>query len=208
MKDKILASLRNKYRNLGLSDKITEGIADLLALTTTEESQIETAVAGVENLAKGFQGDADRIRTEATQKAKAEQQKAQGGEQQKQEPTNDDVPAWAKGFTDKIASLTEELTAIKKGKTTSTRKEVLEQKLKDAPAAIKAKTLKDFERMQFETDDDFNAYLTETETDLGVVVQEFANKGLAAHQSPVVGGGATEASLDAEIKAWSGAGNK
>lgn len=209
MKDKILASLRNKYRNLGLSEKILEGIADLLVVTTTEESQIETAVAGVETLAKGFQGDADRIRTEATQKAKAEQQKQQGGEQPKQEPEQQsDVPAWAKSLIDSNKALNEKLSAFEKGKTTSTRKEVLEQKLKDAPAAIKAKTLKDFERMQFETDEDFNSYLTETETDLGVVVQEFANKGLAAHQSPIAGGGATEASLDADIKEWSGAGNK
>lgn len=208
MKDKILASLRNKYRNLGLSESVLAGMAEMLAVNTTEESQIETAVAGVEIMAKSFQSEADRIRTEATQKAKAEQQKPQGGEQQKQEPTNDDVPAWAKSLIDSNKALNEKLSAFEKGKTASTRKEVLEQKLKDAPAAIKAKTLKDFDRMQFETDDDFNAYLTETETDLGVVVQEFANKGLAAHQSPIAGGGATEASLDADIKAWSGAENK
>jgi hypothetical protein len=62
--------------------------------------------------------------------------------------------------------------------------------------------------MAFSTDDDFNAYLTETETDLEAVTQEFANKGLSAHQSPITGGGATEASLDADIKAWSGAETK
>ena len=207
MKDKILQSLRNKYKNLGLSDKVLEGIAEMLALTTTEESNIETATAGVENLAKGFQSDADRIRTEATIKAKAE---IKGGEQQKQEPEpkNDDVPAWAKGLIDSNKALSEKLATIELGKTTSTRKETLEAKLKDAPATIKAKTLKDFDRMQFVTDDDFAAYLTETETDLGAVTQEFANKGLAGHSSPLTGGGATEASLDADIKAWSGADTK
>ncbi len=118
------------------------------------------------------------------------------------------MPAWAKGLIDSNKALNEKLAAIELGKTTSSRKETLEAKLKDAPAAIKAKTLKDFDRMQFATDEDFTAYLTETETDLSAVTQEFANKGLSGHQSPLTGGQATEASLDADIKAWSGADSK
>jgi predicted outer membrane protein len=210
MKDKILQSLRNKYKNLGLSESVLAGMADMIAINTTEESNIETAVAGVENLAKSFQSEADRIRTEATLKAKAE---SKGGESQEKKPAetetkNEDVPAWAKGLIESNKSLSEQLNAIKSGTTTTSRKSVLETKLKDAPESFKSKILKDFDRMAFGNDDDFNAYLTETETDLGAVTQEFANKGLSAHQSPITGGGATEASLDADIKAWSGAENK
>lgn len=185
MRDKILQSLRNKYRNLGLSESVLVGMAEMLAVNTTEEANIETAVSGVENLAKSFQSEADRIRTEATQKAKAEQQK-QGGEQKQQEPDqkNDDVPAWAKGLIDSNKALNEKLSAIELGKTTTSRKTVLETKLTNAPDSFKAKILKDFDRMNFGTEEDFTAYLTETETDLSAVTQEFANKGLSGHSAP------------------------
>lgn len=198
MKDKILLALRNKYKNLGLGEKILEGIADVLALTTTDETQIDNAVNGVETLAKGFQSDADRIRTEAATKAKAEKEK--GAEPAKAEPTKEDeTPSWAKG-------LIERLDRIETGKTTESRKSILEGKLKDAAPSVKAKILKDFQRMIFEKDEDFDSYLTETETDLTNLNQDFANQGLAnGHVPPIAGAGATEKAIEADIAAWAAA---
>lgn len=196
MKDKILVALRNKYKNLGLGEKVLEGIADMLALTTTEETQIDNAVNGVETLAKGFQSEADRIRTEAA-KAKAEPPK--GAEPPKSEPPKDETPSWAKG-------LIERLERIETGKTTESRKSILEGKLKDAAPSIKAKILKDFSRMTFEKDEDFDAYLTETESDLTTLNQDFANQGLASgYIPPVAGAGATEKAIEADIAAWAAA---
>lgn len=201
MKDKILAALRNKYKNLGLGEKVLEGIADMLAVTTTEETQIDNAVNGVESLAKSFQSDADRIRTEAAAKAKAEQSK--GAEPPKSEPPKEEIPAWFKGFSD---SLTSRLDAIESGKTTESRKSILEGKLKDAAPSVKAKILKDFQRMSFEKDEDFDSYLAETETDLTTLNQDFANNGLAnGHVPPVAGAGATEKAIEADIAAWAAA---
>ena len=190
MKEKILASLKNRYKNLGLSEKILDGIADMLASTTPEESAIETAVGGVETLAKSFQSETDRIRTEAT-KAKAdalrkEDENKKGGAT---EPDTTDMPAWAKGLMDANRQLTEKLTALESGKTTETRKSLLEETLKDAPRAFKNKVLKDFERMNFGTDDDFTNYLTDTQTDLSAVTQEIANVGLLARPVPIAGSG-------------------
>lgn len=205
MKDKILVALRNKYKNLGLGEKVLEGIADMLALTTTEETQIDNAVNGVESLAKGFQSDADRIRTEAAAKAKAEQTK--GAEPPKAEPPKtDDMPSWAKGLVEANQALLAKVNALESGKTTESRKSILEGKLKDAAPSVKAKILKDFQRMTFEKDEDFDSYLAETEADLTTLNQDFANQGLAnGHVPPVAGAGATEKAIEADIAAWAAA---
>lgn len=64
MKEKILAALKTKYANLGFGLKALDGMAAVLAKTVADESQLETAVNGVEEILKVFQADADRARTE------------------------------------------------------------------------------------------------------------------------------------------------
>jgi hypothetical protein len=55
MKEKILIALRNKYKNLGLSEKVLETLANIVVAKTTDEANIETEVTGVEDIAKAFQ---------------------------------------------------------------------------------------------------------------------------------------------------------
>lgn len=64
MKEKILVALKTKYKTFGFGDKAFDGVADYLSKTVTEESQIETAISGVEGLLKAFQGDIDTVRNE------------------------------------------------------------------------------------------------------------------------------------------------
>lgn len=72
MKTRILAALKTKYSNLGLSDKAFDGVAALLVKTVTKDEEIETAVAGseVEVLLKSIQSSVDAERTKAAQAAK------------------------------------------------------------------------------------------------------------------------------------------
>lgn len=72
MKTKILAELKTKYANLGLSDKAFDGVAALLVKTVTKDEEIAGAVAGaeVETLLKSIQSSIDAERTKATQAAK------------------------------------------------------------------------------------------------------------------------------------------
>ena len=72
MKAKLLAALKTKYSNLGLSDKAFDGVAALLVKTVTKEEEIETAVAGseVEALLKSIQSSVDTERTKATKAIK------------------------------------------------------------------------------------------------------------------------------------------
>lgn len=64
MKGKILVALKTKYKTFGFGEKAFDGVADYLSKTITEESQIETAISGVEGLLKAFQGEVDFVRNE------------------------------------------------------------------------------------------------------------------------------------------------
>jgi len=209
-KTKFIGKLKTKYKNLGFSDKAFDGVADYLSQTVADDATdevIETAIGGVENLLKAFQGDIDSRVNAAVERARKEASKPtkqdNGGDPdpKKDEPDNkpDDVPEWAKTLITAVSEL-------KNGKTTETRKQALEAKLKDAPDSYKNKILKDFNRMKFDTDEEFNTYLTETEEDLKVAVQELADQGLKAQGKPLTGGApandskqATKEELDAVI---------
>ncbi len=49
---------------------------------------------------------------------------------------------------------------------------------------FKEKVLKDFERMKFDNEDNFSAYLNETKEDVKALNQDLANQGLSAHGRP------------------------
>ena len=86
-----------------------------------------------------------------------------------------------------VEPLQKELAGFKGEKTTETRLQTIEGKLKNVPEAFKAKALKDFKRMSFESDESFNEYLTELDTDVTTLTQELADKGLASHSKPAFG---------------------
>jgi hypothetical protein len=88
------------------------------------------------------------------------------------------MPEWAKSIIDSNKALTEKLSAIEAGKTTQTRKTVLESKLTGVSDTFKATVLKNFERMQFNSDEDFNTFITEFDTEIAAAQQEFSNASL------------------------------
>lgn len=205
MKDKIIAALKNKYPNLGLSAKVLDGVASIIEATTTDET-LETVVNGVEPLLKSFQAEADTRVASAIAKAKLEGVKppktTDPNTQQGPNPT-DDTPEWVKALQGTIQGMASEIQTLKGNKVLGDRKAILEDKLKDAAPAFKSKILKDFARMNFENDDTFNEYLTETEADLGVFTQEIANQGLSGIGKPAIPTQApTSAAVDSDIKAW------
>lgn len=195
MKEKILAALKTKYKNMGLSDKVLEKMAAIIAATITEEADIDNAVSGVEDLLKGFQSDSDKRVTDAVAKAKkdAEAKENNGGapakENEPEKKEGEGIPEWAKGLVETNKALLQEISALKAGKTTETRKSILETKLKDINPKLREKALKDFSRMQFDTDDEFNAFVDETAKDLGEFSQAEAEKGLSGLGSPMLGAG-------------------
>lgn len=63
MKEKILAALKQKYANLGLSDEVLVAVASANESYITDES-LDSFVAGAEGMLKQYQSIADRARTE------------------------------------------------------------------------------------------------------------------------------------------------
>ena len=66
MKTKILQQLKQRYSNLGVSEKAFDGVADFLSKTITEEERIAESVAGAESFLKAYQSDEDKERTSAS----------------------------------------------------------------------------------------------------------------------------------------------
>lgn len=223
MKEKILAALKTKYKTLGFSDKALDGVADILSKTVTEESAIDGTIEGVEPLLKALQGDADKRVTEAVEKAKKEAGKKtatgkkpdegsdpegdkKAGDDNDPKPDDDkNVPAWAKALIDSNKTLTEKLNTLEADKATTSRKKTLEDLLakdehNDIPDQTKARILKDFGRMRFEKEEDFIAYLEETQKDIAAIGQELADNGLGKSASPILGGKKTKDGVSAAVQ--------
>lgn len=124
MKEKILVALKTKYKTFGFGDKAFDGVADYLSKTVTEESQIETAISGVESLLKSFQGDIDTVRNAKSglQKELDElKKKIENADKDKDKDKDKDVPAWAQALIDSNKTLSEKLTAYEAEKAQAQR---------------------------------------------------------------------------------------
>lgn len=205
MKEKIKARLKAKFSGVNLSQKRQDAIADKLAKKLTDESaetEIDEALDDLNEI-YAFSDMAksdDRTRTEDAKK-KADEAAAKAKEDKTPEP-GADAPAWAKTLIETNNKLTERLNSLESGKTTESRRSQLEAKLKDAPEKLKTTYLKQFDRMNFKDDEDFTGFLTEVETGVNELVQDFSNSGLKGFGAPKTAGGKTpgkEASKE-EIK--------
>ena len=58
------------------------------------------------------------------------------------------------------------------------RKNIYAAKLKTLPSEIQKTKLKDFERMNFENDEDFDSFVSEVENDVQSILQELSDKEL------------------------------
>jgi hypothetical protein len=186
VKDNILSQLKTKFQNLGFSTKAFEGVAEYLATTVTEESQIETAISGVEPLLKAFQGDIDSRVTTAVKKRETElkaqqaatqqqQQSTQAAQQQQQAQqanTTDEVPAWAKTMMQKLEAFE--------------KKETQSQLLAKLKAKIADKVPESYLRgrqISIETEDQIDALAQTLEADFSAFKQDLINQGILA-ESP------------------------
>jgi hypothetical protein len=90
MKEKILAALKQKYANLGLSDEVLVAVASANESYITDEN-LDSFVAGAEGMLKQYQSIADRARTERdTAKREADELKKKVAELEgKQTPDPD-----------------------------------------------------------------------------------------------------------------------
>ena len=223
-KQQVLVKLKLKAKALGFNSKELKGIAAKIAdnLSSEEDASDEDVDAEIDKeieialryLSFG-QSQANRLLDEWKKNHPetdddddddtSKNQKRQAGSSKKnpQNKGNDDAPAWAQSLVQTVQTLNDELAALKGEKVTTTRREKLESLLKDT-GAFGARTLKSFNKMKFENDEEFEEFYSEVEGDLKTYNQERADAGLSALGVPPSGGrGKSKEELltDAEIDA-------
>lgn len=205
MKDKILALLLAKFagvRKDGLAQ--LAGVLALQATTDEEASGIVEKLTAekVNSFVTDYRKEVDKEVSSSNKtyednlKKKFDfvEKKSDDDDPGKksQKKDDDETPAWAKALIEQNKTLADKLAAFEGEKIKGTRLQQLEGKLKDVPETFKTQKLKDFGRMNFETDEAFNGYLAEVETDIAAFNQELANKGLAGHGKPAFGKAAAD----------------
>jgi hypothetical protein len=175
--------------------------------------RITTESGAAEPLTKPLQSEFDR-RVSALA-AENKKLKEQGGEGLNPDGTpktkpveqpkpGDDTPAWAQALIKQNEQLAAKVNAMEAGKTGESRKTVLAAKLEKVPEKQKNIILKNFDKMQFASDEEFNGYLGEIETDVAELVQEASNQNLSGMSRPLVGGSAnaSKEAIANDIKTW------
>lgn len=86
-------------------------------------------------------------------------------------------------------TLRDEYASLRAEKTATTRREQFVAKLDAAKIEGKQRDLllRNFDRVTFKDDDDFNGYLTEMQGDIDAIAQEQSNNGLRNHEKPIFG---------------------
>lgn len=199
MKKKFIDLLKSKHTHVGVSDKALDRVASfyekngLLKEESTDE-ELSNLAEGAEPLLIGFKAESDskledfKKKNNPKQKTETEK-KVETPETETKTQEKEEMPAWAKAVIESNQNIAKELAGIKSSNTAQSRKQIFEQSLKDVPEKLKVNKLKDFERMQFEDDDAFNNYVTETVSDLKDFVQTNNEQQLGASGSPLVPGG-------------------
>jgi hypothetical protein len=178
VKEKILESLKTKFKNLGFTEKTFDGVASYLAQTITEDTQLETGISGVESLMKAFQSDIDKRVTDAVAKAKAEATKPIEVIPPKVEPKpEDEVPAWAKGILARLEGYEKRETQaslISKIKTKLAEKKIPESYYRGRSLAVEKEA--DIDNIVSQIEEDHTAYRQDL-VNSGVIISTPAEPG-------------------------------
>ena len=202
MKDKILALLAEQFQ--GVRKDGLNQLARILALQATTEDDAKALVekltrAQVDDFVKEFRADVDKEVSESNKTFEANLKKKFGiGEKTKEQKTTeesktekgnegDDIAARLDAILEaKLKPLQEKLNNYEKESIVKTRLQVLNDKLATCrDENFKAQTLKDFQRMQFDSDEAFTEYLTEKETAISTANQNVSNAELGKQGKPL-----------------------
>lgn len=197
MKKEALDALKAKYP--GVSEAILSRIADKIAKTAKTQEEVTAAVEGV-TFQQVLESYGDSRATEAQQTAVTNYEKKHGlkdgkkvetgGEQKPGETggagegdkggsagSSDLAAQIAAAIAAEMKPLKDELAAMKGEKTANSRKAALNKVLEGAPEKIRQRYEKDFARMTFNDDEDFNAWIGEITPDVEAITSDFNAKG-------------------------------
>lgn len=214
----VLQALKPKVKAFGFNKNELKGVAAKIAnnLTLEEDASEEDINEAIDNAIDAVlpylemgQKQANRVINDYKKKTEAaideEEDEEEETKPHKKAATakkEEDVPAWAQAMMKTMETLSGEMSTMKGEKLTNSRKSRLEELLKET-GSYGQRTLKNFAKMKFENDEEFDDFFEEVEADLKAYNQERANDGLSKlGKSPLVGGGTKEEVLsDDEVKA-------
>jgi hypothetical protein len=201
MKEKILALLTAAFA--GVRKDGLNQLARTLALQAATEDEARTLVEKctkeqVDSFVKEYRADVDKEVSDSNKTFETNLKKkfdlmeknpskpAEEDPQKKEEDPNDIAAIVKAALAAELNPLKQELASYKASDVAKTRLQSLNDKLtacKDDN--FKAQALKDFARMKFETDEEFNEYLTGKETAVATANQNVANATLGGQGKPL-----------------------
>ncbi|KAA0126451.1 hypothetical protein FY557_17530 [Chryseobacterium sp. SN22] len=217
MFEKILAELKTKYKNLGLSETILKAKAKQIEKAVKTEGEIADAVAGVEDDLAIFQSFADQNRTLA--KKIEDLEKAKGTDPKSADPTDPkptdppanpnpaptgDVPEWAKAIIESNKTLAESLTAMKTKEAQQTNAQKLQAKLtelKVSQAYLDLLPQSPTERT-FQNDEEIEAFATSLKAKSEAYDQSVANGALKSNATPLFGEAKKEGDVSPDVQSY------
>lgn len=205
-KQQVLLRLKPKVKAFGFNKKELMSVAAKIAdnLTSTDDAsdedvnaEIDTAIDAVLPYLQVSQSFANRV-IEENRKKNDDDETDDDDDDESSNSTNrqpglnkknsqnkgkNDAPDWAKSMMQTIEALTGKISALEGEKLTASRKSKLEALLKDA-GTFGTRTLKSFNKMKFENDEEFEEFYSEVEEDLKSYNQERADAGLSSLGNP------------------------
>jgi hypothetical protein len=184
MFEKILQKLKEQRgQTSSVSDRSLEDLAKTFQLLILTDEQL-TATDFTAAI-KSIQGNIDHQAAEASKKAaedkskkekedakKAEDEaKKKQSQSQQTNPPLDEPPAWAK-------TLMDDISALKSEKVSTSRTEKLKKSLNGLPEFYTKPVLSSFQKAQFATEEEFDVYLKDIETNRDAFNQATKEQGL------------------------------
>lgn len=205
LKKEIAERLRSKFAGVNLSKARIDAICAKIDAKVTTEDEIDAKLDDLNEILPFAEiaqvDDYQRTKEAKEKKAKEDAQKKEGDEKTPPTPPTDDVPSWALELIAQSKSLSTEVANLRGEKTITSRKDALSKILKEAPEAYRNKAIRDLERMNFENDELFNEYLSETETGFSEFNQSILDSGLGKDKPFGASGSGKKEASDDEINA-------
>lgn len=197
-KQLVLDALKPKVKALGFNKRELQGIANIIAdnLSPDEETsedelkaEIDTQINAVIPFLQVGQSQANRI-IEAWKRTDVKNDNQTESEEEKEEPTpkkteTDSMTKAMKELLEVVSGLKDEVKTLKGEKIQDKRTLLLESVIKDTGSFGKM-AMKQFSRMKFDTDEEFDEFLDEVKSDLKAFNQERADAGLSKLGAPTL----------------------
>jgi hypothetical protein len=203
MKEKILALLTVTFA--GVRKDGLNQLARTLALQATTEEEAKILVekwtkAQVDDFVKEYRSDVDKEISDGNKtfetnlkkkfdfvEKKNDPKPAEDNDHKKKEEDTGNIAAIVKAaLTAELNPFKQEWAGFKTSEISKTRLQSLNDKLTGCKdETFKTKALKDFDRMKFETDNEFQEYLSDTEKDILEANQNVADATLSSQGKPL-----------------------